>query len=210
MPRKHFSTDRFGALSDGIFAIAMTLLVLELKMPDLGNTPFKEVFIAVAPKVEGWIFSFFVIGALWVLHHNVLSLIKRTTTAFLWMNLFFLMLISFMPWPTWLIGSYRNNPLALTLFSGTLGCAGLIVLALWIYAAKDSRLTAEGVNLKNMPLNTWLIIRIPIVAILSIIIAFIDPQYALMVWLLHAILGYGVRKYFVKAGKVKPEVADAI
>ncbi|MDX1386332.1 MAG: TMEM175 family protein [bacterium] len=212
MARKHlvFKTDRFGSLSDGVFAIAMTLLVLDLKMPDNGDLPFIQVFTGMLSRIEAWIFSFFVIGALWILHHNVLSLLKRTTTTFLWMNIFFLMFIAFMPWPAWLIGEYRTSPYAIMLFSGTVGMAGLVVQAQWLYAASGSRLTDKNVNLQTMKVTTWLNWRIPLVASLSILMAFLHIKYALVVWILHSFIGVGIKSWYHWRGEGPAEAADAV
>ena len=78
--KKIFRTERLGALSDGVFAIAMTLLVLDLKIPDGHKIGFVQVLDGVLPKLDSWAISFFVIGAAWILHHNVQSMLKRTTT----------------------------------------------------------------------------------------------------------------------------------
>ena len=189
-----FTTDRLGAFSDGVFAIAITLLVLDLKIPENSHLSFKEAIIAMLPKIEIWVISFFAIGASWVHHHNIMVLLKRSNTTLLWLNLAFLMLISLMPWPTWLIGTYQFQPLSMAFFSGTLGMAGTIMLILWIYAAKDSHLTAKGINLKTMKLTTFLIMRIPLIALISIILAFVHFKYALYVWLLHPVLGFFMRR----------------
>jgi len=202
--RKIFRTERLGAISDGVFAIAMTLLVLDLKMPDAPEQPFVDVLGSVFPKIEGWAFSFFVIGATWVLHHNLLSWVKRTTTAFLWLNLFFLMMISFMPWPSWLLGLYRHQPLAICLFSGTIGMAGLVMTAQWLYAAHGSWLTDPRINLKSMKTTTFLILRIPLVAAISIFMSLVDTRFALVVWLIHPILGFVIRR--ISSDRVEEEI----
>lgn len=212
MARKHlvYKTDRFGSLSDGVFAIAMTLLVLDLKMANNGDASFTQVFLEMLSRIEPWIFSFFVIGALWVMHHNVLSLLKRTTTTFLWMNIFFLMFIAFMPWPAWLIGNYRSSPYAIMLFSGTVGMAGFVIQAQWLYAASGSRLTDKDVNLKTMRVTTWLNWRIPIVASISIMMAFLHIKYALVVWILHSFIGAGIKWWYHRLGEGPEEAADAV
>lgn len=194
--KKVFRTDRLGALSDGVFAIAMTLLVLDLKLPDGNLEDFRQVWVDASQKFDYWIISFLVIGASWVLHHDVLSLLKRTNTLFLWLNLIFLMFIAFMPWPTWLLGIYGDEPLAVVLFSGVIGMAGFMIAIQWFYAARGSRLTDKGVNLKTMKATTFLILRIPLVAVISIALAFVNTHLALWIWVLHAVLGYVIRRAF--------------
>lgn len=158
-----FETARLAGFSDGVFAIAITLLVLELKLPDAPGKDFVAMLGETWPKIESWALSFLVIGGLWVMQHNILALLRAADMVLLWLNLGFLMCISLMPWTTYLIGFYQGEPLALALFSGVFGVAGLFMLAGWVYAAREGELITTHIEQHRRATITLLILRIPLV-----------------------------------------------
>ncbi len=190
-----FETSRLAGFSDAVFAICITLLVLELKLPDAPDADFLVMLRATAPKIETWALSFLVIGGLWVLQHNIFALLQATDTVLLWLNLGFLMCISLMPWTADLLGFYQRGPLAVATFSGVLGVAGLLMLVGWIYAARDGRLIAPHVDQHRCATIKLLILRIPAVAVISISLAFVQRSLAMWSWLLVSILGGIIRRH---------------
>ena len=110
------SLNRFEAFSDGVFAIAVTLLVLEIKAPDLSEATSSEAItklLQVFPHILSYITSFIVIGVLWINHHALFHFLKRVDRTALAINLLLLMCVAFIPYPTALIGE-----LGLLLWSG--------------------------------------------------------------------------------------------
>src|SRR5450432_1417794 len=110
--------NRIEAFSDGVFAIIVTLLVLELKIPDLHDHPnvheLSEKLLAILPKFLSWLISFIIVCKFWLNHHHVLSLASHANYALVWLNSLFLMFQSFIPFPTGLMGEYPENPLAVS------------------------------------------------------------------------------------------------
>lgn len=190
-----FETARLAGFSDGVFAICITLLVLELKLPDAPDKDFVVMLGETWPKIESWALSFLVIGGLWVLQHNIFALLRATDTVLLWLNLGFLMCISLMPWTTDLIGFYQGEPLALAFFSVMLGVAGLFMLAGWVYAVREGQLIATHVESHQHATITLLILRIPIVAAISIGLAFVHRSLGMWSWLLVSLLGAVIRRH---------------
>lgn len=193
-----FATARLAGFSDGVFAIAITLLVLELKLPDAPEADFLAMLRVTAPKLEAWALSFLVIGGLWVMQHNIFSFLRGADAVLLWLNLGFLMCVSLMPWTADLIGVYRHEPLAIVTFSGVLGLAGLFMLAGWRHAARndaEARLIAAEVSERQGAKTTLLILRVPVVAALSIGAAFLHPSLARWCWLLFPLFGALVRHH---------------
>ena len=188
-----FETGRLAGFSDGVFSICVTLLVLDLKLPESPGVSLITALSGNIHKVECWIMSFLVIGGLWVMQHNIFAHLRATDTILLWLNLLFLMFISLMPWTTDLVGDYIHEPLAIVIFSGTLGLAGLVLMYIWVYACRGERLISPEIDERTERLITTLAARIPVVAVISIALAFVHRSLALWAWFLVAICGAVVR-----------------
>jgi uncharacterized membrane protein len=131
---------RIEAFSDGVFAIVVTLLVLELKVPDLYE-PRSVAELAtqlwqLSPKFLSWLISFVIVCKFWLNHHHILGLARHADYGFVWLNLIFLMGQSFIPFPTALVGEYPMNPLAVSLFGGMFTFDTLLFLALQAYIVR--------------------------------------------------------------------------
>jgi TMEM175 potassium channel family protein len=147
-------TARVEAFSDGIFAIAITLLVLNIRVPspDLtghGST-LLQALLGLWPAYLGYLISFFTIGIMWVNHHNMFVLIRRTDRYFLLLSVFFLMCIAFLPFPTAVLAEYLGEPkgrrLAVALYSATFVLIAVAYNALWWYAVRGGRLLHENAD----------------------------------------------------------------
>src|SRR5437660_9370808 len=98
--------DRLMFFSDGVFAIAITLLVLQITVPipGLSEHQLGDALRHLGPKYFGFVLSFLVIGRYWMAHHRVFEYIKRFDMPLVWLNLAFLLLIAFLPFPTAVLG----------------------------------------------------------------------------------------------------------
>ena len=127
--RLTFSKPRVEALSDGIFAIILTLLVLEIKVPHLADpSSANELLTALAllsPKIASWVISFFTVCVIWVNHHRLFKLFKGIDHGLFWWNATLLLFVSFIPFPTALMGDYLYNPVAVSLYGIALGLMAL-------------------------------------------------------------------------------------
>ena len=134
------------ALSDGIFAIAMTLLVLELKVPDLpksaGTSELLRKIGEETPVFFSFLVSFLYCGLLWVMHHLALHFVRHLQVALVWINLLFLMAVAVMPFSCGLLGHFlRNRAVQEIYFGNTLAAAALLAV-LWL-VAKQRKLINE-------------------------------------------------------------------
>jgi TMEM175 potassium channel family protein len=135
---------RIETLSDGIFAIAMTILVLELHVPVLSHSADLGHALAVLwPKLAGYAISFILLGTLWVGHHFQFHYIRRADRALLWINLVFLMCVSYLPFCAGVLGSYHHEPVAVRMYGATLLAAGIALYGHWVYATRGRRLTSD-------------------------------------------------------------------
>jgi hypothetical protein len=110
--------DRVLAFSDAIFAIAITLLTLNLQVrPGLGGADFTRALHQVLPALGAYALSFVILGQLWLAHHRIFGVIARVDYAVLVRNLVFLGLIAIMPFPVRLLSDYSNRPLAVAIYA---------------------------------------------------------------------------------------------
>jgi uncharacterized membrane protein len=135
------------ALTDGIFAIAMTLLVLELKVPDLPKSASSSELLQnirhEAPAFFSFMVSFLYCGLLWVLHHLAMHFIRHLQIALVWLNLLFLMSISVMPFSCGLLGHFLRNSAAQEIYFGNMFAAAALLATQWLIAKKKKLINEE-------------------------------------------------------------------
>jgi uncharacterized membrane protein len=155
--KKDTGTGRIEAFSDGVFAIAITLLVLTIKVPkaaDLGaGGSLFSALLALWPHYLAFVTSFAAILAIWVNHHRIFTFVQRSDHFLLYWNGLLLLLISFLPFPTTLLAEYLLHPAAKVagaVFAGTLFAIALAFKGLWSYAAKNGRLLARSIDHKDI------------------------------------------------------------
>jgi len=136
--------NRIEALADGIFAVAMTILVLELHVPDLGPVASEAGLLSalksLVPKIFSFGSGFIILGTLWIGHRFQFHYIRRSNRAILWINLAFLLTISFLPFVVALIGTYGPMRVSCILYGATLVAALTCLLVQWLYATGPGHL----------------------------------------------------------------------
>lgn len=150
-------TGRTEAFSDGVFAVAITLLVLNIKIPGLDLSPSNlpddhQLWILLRnewPMLAAYATSFATIGVMWLNHHRLYRHIKRTDTGLLLLNLLLLLVIVFIPVPTALVAEYLVRPgqhAAALLYSGTMVILAVCFNLLWRYASYHDRLLGKNAD----------------------------------------------------------------
>jgi uncharacterized membrane protein len=144
---------RVEAFSDGVFAIAITLLVLDLAVPLREETPEGKLTASLAhqwPAYFAYLVSFLVIGIIWVNHHTVFDKVRLVDRPVLFANLALLLMVSTIPFPTHLLAEYltadENSHVAAAVYSATMLVMGLAYSTLWLAVTRDARLLHEHVD----------------------------------------------------------------
>ena len=179
----HLEYDRVLFFSDAIFAIAITLLVLEIKVPGYEHNPGAEIRHAL-PHIFAFGISFVVIGLFWMGHHSLSRYIAAFDRGLISINLLFLGIIAFLPYPTGLL-SGTNSGLAwpsTVFYACCIAAAGLAELTIWRYAIGKDLLRPEATPALRREVSLRLLIA-PVVFILSIPVAFYSPNLATYCWL---------------------------
>jgi uncharacterized membrane protein len=137
------TSDRVESFSDAVFAIAITLLVLDIRQPT-GSGALWDALLQQWPSFAAYAVSFLLIGVVWVNHHAVFHLIALVDVGLLWFNLLLLLDVAFMPYPTVLLAnaliSGRGQSTAAVCYGATLVVGGVFFYAIWVHAARRHRL----------------------------------------------------------------------
>ena len=182
--------------SDGVFAIAITLLIIEIKVPKHEDIEhyggLYNSLLRLWPSYLSYILSFFVIGIYWSNHHWLFSFVRKTNHTFNLLNIFFLMTIAFLPYPTAVLGDYvlhvetRNAAVAFYCFGQMLPVP--VILVLYLYATRGHRLVDSNLSKKVINRQTIKIIAGLILISTATILAFNYPLVSIGLIVLHAII----------------------
>jgi uncharacterized membrane protein len=181
---------RLEALTDGVFAIVMTLLVLEISIPEIAHPSLQaelpQRLLELWPKLYSYVLSFLVLGILWTLHHRSFHSIQRSDMAMMWLNIVFLMFIALIPFSTSLLGNYGTEQLPIVIYAGNVLLATAMRLIIWTYATGKYRLVDSDIKPRWVKLDKLISIGFMFVFVLVIGVSFINitAAFSLLVLLL--------------------------
>jgi uncharacterized membrane protein len=141
-------TERMETFSDGVFAIAATLLVLEIGVDTANGAGLGDELLRIWPSYLAYATTFLVIGVIWMNHHHCVSLMSRVDRPFLFVNTLLLLTVSFMPFPTKLVAQYLQKPgekSAVLAYATTMLLMAVLYNIWWHYARGNRRLIAADV-----------------------------------------------------------------
>jgi len=180
--------NRLEALSDGVFAIAMTLLVLELHVPNLPPTaPNAQVFPALLmlwPKFATYTVSFLTLGVFWVGHHVLYHGIRRADRTLLWLNIIFFLLVSLLPFSTSVLNAFKQTQAALQFFGANLTFIGWVLYAQFAYANSQPEMFAPFVSRDFRSTVHARFLTYPAVATFTMLVCFWSVEISLGIYLL--------------------------
>lgn len=182
---RQFDYDRTVALSDGVFAIALTLLVLNISVPRLvgGGESLWHALAGNVGELLSYAVSFAVIALFWSRHHAFFRAVRRVDGRLLALNLLYLGIIAFVPFPTRLLGVYGDRPEAVAIYAVTMSLVSVVAFAMRLHARRAGLLGADVVWDRD-----WRVALVPLVFLASIPIAFVSPTAAELSWLSLAVL----------------------
>lgn len=190
-----FGKARLETLSDGVFAIILTLLVLELRVPHVEHGgsvgELGGALVALLPKLVSWVISFFTVCVIWVNHHRLFRIFREITHGLFWWNALLLLWVSLIPFPTALLGDYPANRLAVTVYGVVMALmASTFSLMRW-YAVRNDRILAEGTDHARFRQGTVLSVLFgPLPYLVGAGLAWLHPYPSFGIYL-------GIAVYFV-------------
>ena len=148
-------TSRLEAFSDGVFAIAITLLVIEVRVPHAQEGELAAALAAQWPSYVAYAISFAVIGIMWVNHHGLMELVARVDRPLLFLNLLLLMFIAFMPFSTALLAEHlrastADAHVAAAVYSGNSVLNAIGFNLIWRYIVRDARLLHDHLDVERL------------------------------------------------------------
>lgn len=187
-------TGRIEAFSDGVFAIAITLLILAVKVPkaaDLGEDGLSAALLAQWPQYLAFVTSFATILAKWINHHRIFTYIQRSDHTLLYWNGLVLLLVTFLPFPTALMAEYLQHPegnVAGAVFAGTFVAISFSFKALWNYVSKNNNLLAQNIHPDDIEQINKRLRFAPLLYLGPFAVAFVAPKVSVGLCLCLAIV----------------------
>jgi len=183
---------RIEALSDAIFAFAMTLLVLDVKIPKVAEALVTQEFLIQTlldlwPKFVSFVMSFVILGMFWVAHHGYSHFLKRTDRPFLWINLLFLMVVVFVPFSTDFLGDYPRQRIASLVYGCNIMALGLTLYWQWAYATTGHRLVGSHIEPRLVRKGKQRILMGVLTICAAMLLSFVNPALSLIVYVLFPI-----------------------
>lgn len=183
-------TERLLAFSDGVFAIAITLLVLDLTVPHVHHGllgSLKDEW----PEYLSYVLSFIIVGIIWTNHHQMFTHIKRTDHVFLLVNIVFLMWVACLPFPTALLaeylGSQSERVTVTAIYTGAFIVGAILFNFLWRYATYNQRLTGDRLDEEGIQRTTRSYNIGPVAYLVDFGLAFVSPQVSIVLFFLLAV-----------------------
>jgi uncharacterized membrane protein len=190
-------TSRLETFADGVFAIAITLLVLEIRIPAPGED-LREALFNQWPSFAAYVTSFLTIGVMWVSHHQMFTIIRRTTTTFLFLNVLFLLPVAFVPYPTALVAGHileeGARTTAVLVYGGVSVVIAVMFNVLWAYAFRNGLVAMSAGAERAQRVSRGFIVG-PLIYLGATLLAFVNPFISMAVFA-------GLAVYWMLPGKI--------
>lgn len=182
--RRRGDPERVKAFTDGVFAIIITILVLEIGVPsNLGEQGLRRALEEIGPTLWAWVISFLIVGMYWVSHRDLFAEIRSVNRDIVWLNLLFLLPTSLIPFAAALLGEYHDDPIALRVYGGVLILASLTRMAMYWYVARRPSLLWDPPTSRGRRLGISLAAAPILVYVLAMAVADLAPTVSLVLYL---------------------------
>lgn len=211
---------RILALSDAIFAVAITLLVLGVAIPEIKglsgvqlNQELARTLYESMGAIGSYVLSFIVISVYWNAHHRIFQYIKRYDTTLVRLNMLLLLLVTFLPVPTGVIGRYGETPVAVLFYATSIILIGLLMVAIWSYATHRHRLVERDLQQRVITYYRTRFLLVPVVFLLSLPLIFVTlfeptfsgPNVTEFSWLLTVVAFIVHKRLYRKQSMAQPQ-----
>ena len=180
------SKSRIEMLTDGLFAIVMTLLVLEIAVPQLTHSEvvggeLPKRLIELWPVIYSYALSFIILGFFWINHHDQFYYIKRANRVFVWITIFYLMFVAFVPFSTTLLGEYTNQQISVVIYGINIALTWAAVQ--WWYATRDHRLIDPDLDLTFIKIMSRRGVIGVIIYLIAAALSFVSTTLSLVLYI---------------------------
>ena len=172
--------ERLVFFSDAVIAIAITLLVVTLAIPEATEN-VGDALLDRWPQMLSYVLSFLVIGVFWMAHHRIFRYVGSIDQRLIWLNLLFLMCVAFIPFPTGVLGDHDSSRRAIVFYAATNGLTGTVLASIWQYLIHAGHLN-ERADAKIVRYLTRRSLVTPISFLVSIPLSFVSLRLAEACW----------------------------
>ena len=180
--RPAVDNQRLSAMSDGVFSIVITLMVLSIRIPEIApdrvGQELPQQLMKMLPDLATLIISFIILGIYWIGHNNVFTHIIRHDRALLWLNIFFLMSVATIPYPTTLIVRYGQAQMSVIIYAINLIVGGVLLDVIWWYGSRNRYLMCESIGPQLISSFHRRILTGPAIYLLAIGVSFVSVTAA--------------------------------
>jgi uncharacterized membrane protein len=212
------ATERLVAFSDGVFAIAITLLILEIRLPELpainSEADLQNALWSLLPKFLAYVFSFLMIGQYWQLHQHMFNYIKWADRRLILTNLYFLLFICFVPFPTMVLSEHGDLQTTTIFYAISLSLSRLFATWMWLHATNRHRLVDQTLPPALVKFYVFRSLNAPVIFLLSIPLSFFSLSLTYwswgLIWLVSLLLNwvFSYRETTSELGETRPKPAD--
>lgn len=203
--KEDFQIERIAFFSDAVFAIAITLLIIEIKVPDIHESPVTDKallngLLVTIPQFVGFIVSFFVISLYWMSHHRLFRYVHRYNQKFIWNNIVFLLTIVVMPFSTAVYSEYfyRTLHIPIILYTINICCTGLYSYRLWHITGNPKYNINEELNPVILRYNSVRALLVPGLFLLVSVLSFVSVWIGYVVPPFLPIIARLVQRHYYK------------
>jgi uncharacterized membrane protein len=194
--------ERILAFSDGVFAIAITLLILDIRLPGaevhLSDAELFEQLKALWPKLFAYLLSFAVVAIFWVKHHATFRGVKAYDARLVWANMLLLLVVSFIPFPTAVMSAQRNG-VAMAFYASTMAVGFALSAWIWWHVGMEDRLGPSDLDQTTRRSTLWSSIAAAGVFLLAALVALVDVHWGR--WMLLLIIPVSNSRLWSWTGK---------
>jgi uncharacterized membrane protein len=171
------------ALSDGVFAIIITLLVLEIHVPELTQgQSLNQALAEIRPSLTAFVISFILAGMYWVGHRDLFALIRRTDRGLVWLNVLYLLPLCLLPFAAGMVGRYDQEPVALRIYGLVLVAIAVMRVVIWLYATNRPHLLWQQLDDRQRRAGLALNLSPGLVYLLAFLVARSAPSLSLLIY----------------------------
>lgn len=184
---------RLDALSDGIFAIVMTLLVIEIKVPTgaHNNKELLDQLIHLSPLFLSYLMSFTILSSYWMAHHFIVSIFSiNLTRKMAYLNMPFLMAVALIPFSTLLLGEYPTSQLAIAVYGMNITLTGALLFIIFRYAIKAKDIQNAPLSRKDIFFGNIRILLPPLTTLVAIPVSFMNTQAAIAIFIVVVVFNF--------------------
>ncbi len=202
-------TDRVKAFTDGVFAIIITILVLEISVPpNLSEQSLAEALDEVGPEMTAWVISFLITGMYWVWHRDLFNQVRAVNRELVWLNLLFMLPAALIPFGASVLGEYPDVPIALRAYGVVLIAASVMRWVLYAYVTRRPELLFEPLSDRQRRIGGLLATAPIAIYLLAMAVATAAPTVSVALYLAVPLLYFGLITLLRSRPSTRTEAED--